>query len=123
MVENLERQAEIQFRAKEQELLAKLKTAERELEDLLKSGGADPAQVEAVLSDDQRQKIEQTRVEMIQLRRELRDVQGALRQDIEKLDSTLKFLDIWLMPLLVIIALLLVTFFRYRRRSHAMTTS
>lgn len=123
VVENLERQAEIQFRAKEQELLAKLKTAERELEDLLKSGGADPAQVEAVLSDDQRQKIEQTRVEMIQLRRELRDVQGALRQDIEQLDSTLKFLDIWLMPLLVIIALLLVTFFRYRRRSHAMTTS
>ena len=101
----------------------KLQDAENSLDDLLKRCGGDAAQIEAVLSDEQKRQIEQTRVEMLELRRELRDVQGALRKDIDKLDATLKFLDIWLMPLLVIIALLIVTFLRYRRRSVTMRAS
>ncbi len=123
VVDDLERAAEVQYRATEKELVRKLQDAENSLDDLLKRGGGDAAQIEAVLSDEQKRQIEQTRVEMLELRRELRDVQGALRKDIDKLDATLKFLDIWLMPLLVIIALLIVTFLRYRRRSVTMRAS
>ncbi|MEQ9328973.1 MAG: Gldg family protein [Rhodospirillales bacterium] len=123
VVEELQRAAEVQYRATEKELVRKLQDAENSLDDLLKRGGGDAAQIEAVLSDEQKRQIEQTRVEMLELRRELRDVQGALRKDIDKLDATLKFLDIWLMPLLVIIALLIVTFLRYRRRSVTMRAS
>lgn len=123
VVQDLERAAEVQYRATEKELVRKLQDAENSLDDLLKRGGGDAAQIDAVLSDEQKRQIEQTRVEMLDLRRELRDVQGALRKDIDKLDATLKFLDIWLMPLLVIIALLIVTFLRYRRRSVTMRAS
>jgi ABC-type uncharacterized transport system involved in gliding motility auxiliary subunit len=122
VVENLEKQAEIEYRATEQELRQKLQQAEAELNTLLKRGGSQ-ADLDAILSDEQKKQIEKTRVEMIDLRRELRDVQGALRQDIEALDAKLKFLNIWLMPGLVILALLLVSFLRYRRRSVSMKTS
>ena len=87
VVDDLERAAEVQYRATEKELVRKLQDAENSLDDLLKRGGGDAAQIEAVLSDEQKRQIEQTRVEMLELRRELRDVQGALRKDIDKLDA------------------------------------
>ncbi len=96
-VNMLRRDAERRFRDKEQSLTAKLKELTDQLSKLEKaSDGA-----EAVLSDKDRQAIDKFRGEMLTVRRELRDVKLALRQDIDRLDGWLKFLNIAAVPLLI----------------------
>ena len=52
------------------------------------------------------------------MRQELRQVQHALREDIERLDATLKFLNIGAIPIaLAILSLLIIGVGRYWRRS------
>lgn len=99
-VQMLQREAEIQYRAKEQELADKLKEVEGKLKDLQtkdKSGGKSQ-----ILTDEQKSEVEKFRGEMLQIRTELRDVQRALRSNIESLESWLKVLNIGLMPLIVL---------------------
>jgi hypothetical protein len=71
------------------------------------------------LSQKQRDEIEGFRGQLLDTRRELRDVQLALRQDIEDLQGRVRFLNIAAVPLLVAlvaIVLALVRRVRYRRR-------
>lgn len=97
-VNALRRDAEKEFREKEQELTAKLKTVTEQLSKLERSGGEGG---EIVLSEKDKQAIEKFRGEMLTVRKELRDVKLALRQDIDRLDGWLKFLNIAAVPLLV----------------------
>jgi hypothetical protein len=72
-----------------------------------------------ILSEEQTKAIENFRRELITTRAELRDVQHALRQDIETLDSRLKVINIGLVPALVLvvaIALALARRAQARRR-------
>ena len=54
---------------------------------------------------------------MIKVRNELRQVQNALRVDIEKLDSRLKFLNIFVVPILLVILSVILGLIR-RKKSH-----
>ena len=56
---------------------------------------------EVTLSDKDKATVDKFRSEMLSTRKELRDVKLALRQDIDKLDGWLKFLNIAAVPLLV----------------------
>ena len=70
-----------------------------------------------VLSSTERSQIDQLRREIVTMRQELRQVQRALREDIERLDATLKFLNIGAIPIaLAILSLLIIGIGRYRRR-------
>ena len=72
---------------------------------------------EATVTTADRQAIENRRREMISIRRQLRDVQHALREDIDNLDMLLKFLNIVAIPLLLGVAtLVLILFRRVRHR-------
>jgi len=95
-VEELRRSAERQFREKEQALEARLKSAQDELTKLQSSGASG-----IVMSQKERDAMEQFRTVMLETRRELREVKRALRSDIDRLDGWLKFANIALVPLMI----------------------
>lgn len=108
--------AEESYRTKEQELQTRLKALQEKVSKLKIN---DEEGTQALLTTQQRRDFDQSRAELLSVRKELRDVQLALRQDIERLDNILKVLNIWTMPLLVaIIAIVLAVFRRRRYRQH-----
>ena len=114
-VAEIRRAAESQYRAKEQELLKRLDELQGKLSSLNVSEGEDTS----LLTDAQRQEIDGFRSQLLDTRRELRDVQLALRQDIERLRDRTRLVNIALVPLLVAaaaIGIALVRRVRYRRR-------
>ena len=54
---------------------------------------------------------------MLDVRKKLRDVQLALRKDIDQLDTKLKILNIWTMPLLIAFVAIILAIIRRRRYS------
>ena len=57
---------------------------------------------------------------MLQTRRQLREVQAALRSDIARLKAGLEFLDIALIPIIVATAAVVLGVVRLRRRGRRM---
>jgi len=97
LVNDLRRDAERRYREKEQALTTKLKEVQDQLAKLESAGeGAN-----VILSESDRQAIEKFRGDMLSIRRELREVKRALREDIDRLDGWLKFANIALVPLLI----------------------
>ena len=96
LVEELRRDAERSFREKEQVLTGKLKEVQEQLAKYENSGEGG-----VILSENDRQAIDKFRADMLTIRRELREVKLALRQDIDRLDGWLRFANIGLVPLLV----------------------
>lgn len=97
MVEGIRRDAEHRFRQKEQTLLAKLKGVEAQLTKVESKGAGG----KVILTDADKKAIEKFRTELISVRRQLREVKLSLRRDIDSLDSTLKFINIAGIPLLI----------------------
>ena len=96
LVDDIRRDAERQFRRKEQTLVNRLNDLQANLtkvERQTKDGNV-------ILSDDDRKAIEKFRGEMIATRKELRDVKHAMRADIDQLEGLLKFINIAGVPLL-----------------------
>ena len=115
VTEEIRRDAEAKYRETEQQLALKLRDTEARLQELRGGGegGSD------VLTDEQRQEIENFRGEVISVRQQLRDVQHALRKDIDALDTKLKVINIWAMPVAIAILALALFFVRQaRRRRH-----
>lgn len=115
-VADIRREAERRFRAKEQELQGKL----GDLQEKLSSVQLGEAQQDAsLLTEAQRREIESFRTQLLDTRRELREVQHALGKDIEELRDRVRFAGIAAVPLLVAviaIVLAIVRRVRYRRR-------
>ena len=114
-VDNIRREAERRYRSKERALIDRINNTQIEVDALVAresaAAGAD------VLSSTERSRIDQLRREIVTMRQELRQVQHALREDIERLDATLKFLNIGAIPIaLAILSLLIIGIGRYRRR-------
>ena len=115
VVNELRQDAELRFREKEKELLQRLEETEARLSEL-RTGEGD----EIVLTEDQRNAIVEFTEERVRIRRELRDVRHSLREDIETLETSLKFINIGLMPIVIGIGGLLAGLHRMRRRRAAM---
>ncbi len=97
LVDELRRDAERRYREKEQALTAKLKEVQDQLAKLESAGEG----TGVILGEADRQAIEKFRADMLSVRRELREVKRALREDIDRLDGWLKFTNIALVPLLI----------------------
>jgi ABC-type uncharacterized transport system involved in gliding motility auxiliary subunit len=110
-VDMLRRQADEKFKAKQQELQAELEDTEKRLA-ALKQGGRDGSRTAA-----QKAAVAQFTQRKLAIRSELRAVQRSLDADIEKLSMQLKFVDILLMPILVVLVGLLYGLWRMRRRA------
>ena len=75
-----------------------------------------------LLSGEQQATIEQFRTDVLGLRRELRDVQHALNQDVERLQSWLRAFNIWAVPLLIGIVTVALALVRRRRAARFQAT-
>ena len=65
---------------------------------------------------EQAQTLDNFRGELLKVRRQLREVQLALRQDIDGLRIKVEFVDIALIPILVALAAVILGFVRMHRR-------
>ncbi|MDH3450879.1 MAG: Gldg family protein [Gammaproteobacteria bacterium] len=101
----LRREADAKFRIKEQELQAKLRETESKLREFQTVGEGDNRQL--ILSEEQQQALLNYQEEKLRIRKQLRDVRHQLDKDIEALGTTLKFVNILLVPLLL--SLIVVT--------------
>lgn len=118
-IQALQQEAERQFRAKEQELQTRLKETEQKLLEL--QARKSNAQ-SLVLSPEQQQEVLRFREEKVKIRKELRMVQHELQKNITQLENILKFLNVALMPLLVVGVGLVLHLFRRRPRRRAVAT-
>jgi ABC-type uncharacterized transport system involved in gliding motility auxiliary subunit len=118
VVERIQQEAQARYSAEEHALQARLKDTQAKLATLT---GKDQANAPANLSAEQTKTIEEFRADMVQTRRQLRDVQGALRSDIGRLKTGLEFLDIALIPIIVAAAAIVLGALRLRRRSRRIT--
>jgi ABC-type uncharacterized transport system involved in gliding motility auxiliary subunit len=117
VVEDLRRAAEVKFREKEEQLIARLEQAEASLRDLETAKQGDDA---PILSDQQRQELIDFRKERLQIRKDLREVRRSLRSDIEQLESNVKFANVGLMPILIALGGLIVAAMRLARRRRSL---
>ncbi len=111
-VDKLKREAEQEFQAKEKALQAKLNQTEQKLNALQQQKQGQNA---AILSPEQRLEIENFRTQQVSTRKELRAVQHELGKSIEQLGSTLKFINIALIPLLIAIFAIIMGVRRSRK--------
>lgn len=116
VVNRLRQEAELRYRDKEKELLDRLEETEARLTELRTGEGG-----EVILTQDQQDAIIEFTSERLRIRRELRDVRHSLRQNIETLETTLKFINIGLVPIIIAIGGLLAGVHRMRRRRRAVS--
>jgi ABC-type uncharacterized transport system involved in gliding motility auxiliary subunit len=118
VVQQIQREAELRFRSTEKELQDKLKATEQKLQELQKQESGQGAS-RVLMTAQQQQTIDQFRSEMVQTRRQLRDVQFELRRDIETLESWVRWLNIGAIPVLIAIFALGLGWWRASRRRAA----
>ena len=114
VVDRIERDAQERYSAEERALQQKLKDTQAKLADLT---GKNQANAPTTLSPEQTKTIEEFRADMLQTRRQLRDVQSALRSDIGLLRHWLEFLNIALIPIIVAAIAIVLGVIRLKRRS------
>jgi ABC-type uncharacterized transport system involved in gliding motility auxiliary subunit len=108
---DLRREAENRFRTAEENLQNELRETEARLGEL-QASRTDKGT--AILSPQQEAEIDRFQARRLELRKELRKVQRELDQDIERLGTVLKVINVALVPLIIsVISVLLVV---YRRR-------
>lgn len=115
VVEELRRSAERRFLAEQETLEKKIETAERNLT-ALQTGGAGADAASGGPDDGEEAAIRQFRSELLESRKALRDVQGDLRRDVERLGAQLRFFNIALVPLMLAVVAGVAAILRYRRR-------
>lgn len=100
VVESLRRKAEERFVQKQEELTQKLAQTEKKLSDLQKMAQTD---VEKSLLYKKEQQIEIRRFtdEMVKIKKNSRVLKGDLRENIDSLGSLIKFINIWLVPIII----------------------
>jgi ABC-type uncharacterized transport system involved in gliding motility auxiliary subunit len=112
-VEALRRGAEDKFRVTEDRLKEQLRVAEQKLTELQSRRDDRNTQI---LSPEQEKELENFRNQRVEIRKELRQVQRNLDQDIERLGNELKAINIGAMPLAISILSLVVLLIRRQRR-------
>ena len=109
LVKQIRQSAELRYRAKEQKLQAKLSEIREKLGQLTAQG---QEQETSKINSKHKRTIDEFRGEMAEIRKELRSVQLALRQDIDSLDTWLKFVNIAGIPIVIVLGVMCFSVFR-----------
>ena len=117
-VEDIQRRAEARFRQTQQTLQTHLQETQKRLSDLRQGSGQSGASA-AVLTPEQQAAITQVSTEIVDTRRQLRNVQFELMRDIDRLESRLRILDIVLVPAILAVLAVVLGLVRIRRRAQA----
>jgi len=121
VIAQMQSDAEAAYRQTEQTLQKHLEETEKQLR-TLRSGGesTDPkAKPEAVITPEQRAAIDAARADIVQTRQKLRAVQLELNRDISRLATTLRVLNIVLMPALLTGLAIVIALIQRTRRARA----
>ncbi|EDP65539.1 putative auxiliary component of ABC transporter [alpha proteobacterium BAL199] len=115
VIEQIKREADRKYQAKEQELRETLTETQKKLDALRnrQAGTGGPV----ALSEDERRQVQEYQRQILRVRSELRGVQRSLREDVERLESKVLFANIALMPILVALFAILLAVWRVRRRA------
>ncbi len=120
LLEDIQRDAEQRYRAKERELSDKLKDAEKRLSELqgrnAPGAGAAAEPSRTILSPEQQAEIEKFRGEVLAVRRDLRNVQQDLRRDIDGVQTFARVVNVGAVPAIVAVGALVLGWLRMRRR-------
>jgi ABC-type uncharacterized transport system involved in gliding motility auxiliary subunit len=111
VVEALQRDAEAQFRVKEEDLQKRLAETDQKLASLQQQ---DPEKA-LELTPEQQAAVQQFIAEKLRIRKELREVRFQLNAQIEELGRTLKLLNILAVPLLLTLGVLALWLWRRRK--------
>ncbi len=114
LVEQIEREAERRYRSKERELERRLQETEQKIARMQveRTGSG-----EVILTAEQQKEINEARLLADRTELELREVKGNLRRDIDALETTVKFVNIGAVPILVAILAVITGWLRIRKRS------
>jgi len=115
-IQELKRDAEKRFQDKEKELQDKLRETERKIAELQRKQDGNSS---TILTAEQRREIAKFREEKVQTRKELRNVQHELIKSVESLGTTLKVINIGLMPLVIILLAIAIAAMRAKRLKRA----
>jgi ABC-type uncharacterized transport system involved in gliding motility auxiliary subunit len=115
-VEELRSQADVQFRATEQRLQAELRDTEQKLGELQ---AARKDQSSLMMSPEQQAEVQKFLDAQVRIRQELRNVRRNLDRDIDNLGTTLKILNIALVPILLTALALGAVVVKRRRKARA----
>lgn len=107
VVQNLRREAESRNLQQANELQMRLTETEQKLSELQENRKEKSL---ITLSPEQAQAIDEFQEQKLKIRKQLREVRHQLDKDIEELGSTLKFINIALIPILLSLALLVLSF-------------
>ena len=113
-VESLRRIADDRFRAKEHELERQLRDTEEKLT-ALQSKRNDKSAL--ILTAEQEKELDRFQQEKVRIRKELRAVRAGLDEDITRLGTVLKIVNILVVPIGFALAALLVAAWRKQRRA------
>jgi ABC-type uncharacterized transport system involved in gliding motility auxiliary subunit len=112
LVQQIQRDADEQWEATQKDLEDKLKAAQAKIKEASEQGGG----ANGALSPEQTQVVDNFRAEMLRIRQQLRQVQLAEREDINRLKAALEFFDIGFIPIIVAVVAIIVGAVRMRRR-------
>ena len=112
VIEDLQKKAELSFREKQISLQNELQGTEDKLKEI-QSNQLDSSESK---TSEQNKAIEEFQRKILSIRKQLRDVQRQLNADIERLENNIKVLNIWTMPLIVIILYFFIKVFTEKRR-------
>jgi ABC-type uncharacterized transport system involved in gliding motility auxiliary subunit len=107
----IERAANERYRAEYQKLEEELRNTEQQINELQRSregATSDPF----MLSSEQQAQLESFREKQVETKRRLREVRYELRKDIDRLGLWMKFLNIWLVPLMILATAVSLWFYR-----------
>ncbi|WP_137974304.1 Gldg family protein [Pseudomonas sp. F(2018)] len=111
VVEALQRDAEAQFRVKEEDLQKRLAETDQKLASLQQQDPSKPLE----LTPEQQATVQQFIAEKLRIRKELREVRFQLNAQIEDLGRTLKLVNILAVPLLLTLGVLALWLWRRRK--------
>jgi len=115
VIEQIKREADRKFQAKEQELRETLADTQKKLDALRNREASTGGPV--ALSADERGQVQEYQRQILRLRSELREVQRSLREDVERLETKVLFANIALMPIVVAVFAVVLAVWRIRRRA------
>lgn len=117
VIEDLRQQAAQRFLEQEQRLRQQLDNLEQQIQAV---SSDESGQVVIELTDEQRQTIAEFEAERLAVRKQLRQVQHQLNKDIEALEQRLRWLNMLLVPMLLLLYVGVRVYLRRQRRRRAM---
>lgn len=116
-VETIRREAELEYRESEKNLLQTLEETEQKILAIQQTQATSGKNI-LLLTAKQSDEIKKYQALRIETRKNLRAVQHALKKNIASLGTTLRFFNIMFMPLLITLIFMGIFFYRIKRSKH-----